>query len=121
MAIFQTRNVTFNSTQWFPGATNSTSVSVTNAAAGVELVPAVANPSVPRFLTITNEGTSPIFILIGTGTGAMPVNPSATNSTFSLDSGLQWSDWITGDRVVAGTAATTAQTVKVGIAPGIRL
>lgn len=121
MAIYQTRNPAFNSTQWFPGTTTTTSVSVTNAAAGVELVPAVATPTVPRLITLTNEGTASIFILVGTGSGATPANPSATNSTFSLDPGLQWSDWISGDKIVAGTAATTGQTVKVGIAPGTRL
>ncbi|MCT7948287.1 hypothetical protein NG798_00575 [Ancylothrix sp. C2] len=121
MAIFQTRNTAFNSTQWFPDATTTTSVSVTNIAAGVELVPAVATPTAPRHVTITNEGTSAIFLLVGTGSGATPTNPSATNSTFSLDPGMQWSEWITGDRIVAGTAAGTGQAVKVGIAPGIRL
>lgn len=121
MGIFQTRNPVFNSTQWFPGATNTTSVSVTNVAAGVELAPAVATPAAPRLVTLTNEGTAAIFVLVGTGTGATPANPSATNSTFSLDPGLQWSDWVTGDRIVAGTAAGTGQTVKVGIAPGVRL
>lgn len=125
MGIFSTRNQTLNSVQWMPGNYANTTVSVTNATAGVELAPAVASPSAPRFVFITNNASganaAAIHILIGTGTGATPTQPSAVNSTFTIDPGLSMELPIWGDRVVAISSSANAQEVKVAIAPGVKV
>ncbi len=124
MGIFQTRNPTFNSSQWMPGNYTTTSVSVTNAAAGVELVPAVASPTAPRFCFITNDSSganaAAIHVLVGTGSGATPTQPSATNSTFTIDPGLSLEIQVWGDRVAAISSTANAQTAKVAIANGVK-
>jgi hypothetical protein len=124
MGIFQTRNPTFNSSQWMPGNYTTTSVSVTNTAAGVELVPAVASPTAPRFCFITNDASganaAAIHVLVGTGSGTTPTQPSATNSTFTIDPGLSLEIQVWGDRVAAISSTANAQTAKVAIANGVK-
>lgn len=125
MGIFSTRNTQVNTQQWMPGNYVNSTLSVTNVAAGVELVPAVATPTVPRFVFITNNASgtnaAAIHILIGTGTGATPTQPSAANSTFTIDPGLSIELPIWGDRVAAISSTANAQEVKVAIAPGVKV
>lgn len=125
MGIFSTRNTQVNTQQWMPGNYANSTISVTNVAAGVELVPAVASPTAPRFCIITNNASgtnaAAMHVLIGTGTGATPTQPSATNSTVTIDPGLSIELTVWGDRIAAISSTANAQEAKVAIAPGVKI
>ena len=114
MGIYNTR-APQSAGQWVPGnATTASTISVTNAAAGVELVAAAAQTT-PRFVTIYNDGPNTIHVLRG-GTGA----PTASNSSISLDPGFAFDDLDGGTRWIA-ISTGAASSVRVSLTPAVRL